>query len=307
MKYSIEEFMDMLRYCRPGGSQTELEFIEKYLEPLDVSYDDYGNIYKFVGNSRVMWSCHTDTIHSKDGMQELHFEQGFVYSKDRNCLGADCTTGVWLMVNMIRAGVPGIYIFHRDEETGMRGSSHIAKTYGNELAQHIDYAVAFDRYGYDSIITHQMFERGCSQAFTDSLAGILDMDFKADDGGVYTDTYSYIDIISECTNISVGYFSQHTMKERQDILFAETLVQKLMRFDESKLVSKRDPSVKEVSEDDWVKQYYDRMYKSDDDEIWGMADVVRMYPEEAAKILLDYGVTEDDIMGTRVHSRRQLG
>lgn len=308
MTCDTAELIEMLRYCRPGDSDTEKKFIDKYLEPLDISYDDYGNIYKFVGKSRVLWSCHTDTVHREEGMQELVISNGFVSSKNRNCLGGDCTTGVWLMVNMIRAEVPGVYIFHRDEEVGMKGSSYIAKTYGEELKDHVDVAIAFDRYGYNSIITHQMMERGCSQAFVDSLEGILDMGFKADDGGVYTDTYSYIDMIPECTNISVGYFNQHSKTEKQDLVFAAALCERLMKFDESKLVVKRDPTVVETSNDDWIEKYYSQHSNNYYDEIYSMAEMVRMYPEECAKILIDYGVTEDDILGTKVYNhRRQLG
>lgn len=313
MKYDIAELMDMLRYCRPAGSDTEVAFIEKFLSPLEVTWDDYGNLYKFVGDppSRVLWSSHTDTVHDEEGFQEVICKNGMAMTKDRNCLGADCTTGVWLMMNMIRAEVPGVYIFHRAEEIGMKGSGYISKQYDKELSEYFDAAIAFDRYGYDSIITHQMMERGCSQAFTESLAGILDMDFKPDDGGVYTDTYSYINQIPEVTNISVGYFNQHSKNERQDILFAETLVQKLMKFDASKLVIKRDPTVVDKDDNqDWIKRYYDQVNRNYEDQIYGMAEMVRMYPEEAAKILIDYGVSEDDILGTQVsnhNSYRRLG
>jgi len=44
-----------------------------------------------------------------------------------------------------------------------------------------------------------------------------------DDGGVYTDSAEFVDIIEECTNLSVGYFSEHTTSEKQDIDFLELL------------------------------------------------------------------------------------
>lgn len=306
MRYDINELYDMLRYCRPADSKTEHEFIEKYITPLEVTEDEYGNLYKFVGDSRVMWSCHTDTVHRNDGMQELVFRNGFVYSKDRNCLGADCTTGVWLMTNMIKAEVPGIYIFHREEEIGMRGSGFISKYYDEDLRS-LDAAIAFDRHSYKSIITHQMGQRCCSEKFSASLANMLDLDYSSDTGGSFTDTYSYIDQISECTNISVGYFNQHTPHEKQDIIFAETLLQRLFKFDESKLVIARDPTVVDMDEGDWIEKFYRQQSSYYEDEIYDMAELVRHYPEEAAKLLIDNNVTQDDILGTVVTPRKRLG
>jgi hypothetical protein len=42
------------------------------------------------------------------------------------------------------------------------------------------------------------------------------MSYIKDDGGVYTDSAEF-DYIPECTNISVGYYSEHTVNEQQDI------------------------------------------------------------------------------------------
>jgi hypothetical protein len=44
-----------------------------------------------------------------------------------------------------------------------------------------------------------------------------------DNGGVFTDTAEFVHLIPECTNISVGYLSQHSSKETQDINFVERL------------------------------------------------------------------------------------
>ena len=40
-----------------------------------------------------------------------------------SCLGADCTTGIWLIMNMIEAKViEGVYVIHAAEEVGCKGS-----------------------------------------------------------------------------------------------------------------------------------------------------------------------------------------
>ena len=45
------------------------------------------------------------------------------------------------------------------------------------------------------------------------------MKYKKDEGGVYTDSAEFTDIIPECTNISVGYYKEHTVNETQDIQY----------------------------------------------------------------------------------------
>ena len=61
---------------------------------------------------------------------------------------------------MIAADVPGTYIFHREEEIGGKGSGWIADNKDNWLSNYSS-CIAFDRYGNNSIITHQGMERTC--------------------------------------------------------------------------------------------------------------------------------------------------
>ena len=50
----------------------------------------------------------------------------------------------------------------------------------------------------------------------------------------------FIDVISECTNLSVGYFSEHTTTEKQDLEFLELLVVVLTKIDWDNLKIVRD-------------------------------------------------------------------
>lgn len=221
-----------------------------------------------------------------------------------NCLGADCTSGIWLILEMIQAQVPGIYVVHTDEEIGRKGAEAIVNEEANlakiimdsanfgeldikdkkgkvKYAQdqineldHDDYvrlhpmswwmdyvriAISFDRKDVDSIITHQSRQRCCSEEFSQQLSDILSPDLveagykvlKSDDSGSFTDSYQYINNISECTNLSVGYASQHTASEWQDFTFLVTLRDALIKnghklSDHAHLTFHRDPSVIEL-------------------------------------------------------------
>jgi hypothetical protein len=44
-----------------------------------------------------------------------------------------------------------------------------------------------------------------------------------DPTGVFTDSANFIDLIPECTNISVGYFNEHTHQEMENMTFLEKL------------------------------------------------------------------------------------
>lgn len=249
----IGELIEMHKYARPGGSTYERLFSARYIKTLKgVRQDEKGNWIGQIGAApKVLWSSHTDTVHTVGGFQtlavlaDLKPEQDqhlFLSQKEKvsNCLGADCTVGVWLMRRMYLARVPGLYIWHALEETGGHGSRHIA-TATPELLSGIEAAIAFDRKGTDSVITHQWGGRCASDTFGKSLSALLPGNYKLDKGGTFTDTANYSDLIPECTNVSVGYQGAHTSREQTNLGHAQRLLDALLKFDQSKLVIERKP------------------------------------------------------------------
>ena len=256
----LARLLDMLSYKRPDHSQTDWEFISKFIcapnRDLDPQIDDAGNIWVTVGQApAIMWSCHTDTVHHSGGRQELWFDGDHVRVVAKsaklgksNALGADDTAGCWLALEMIRARVPGVYAFHRGEETGGHGSSHAAKHETHRFAS-VSACIALDRRGYDSVITHQGGERCCSDAFAKSLAAILGGQFAPDDTGLFTDSANYTDAIGECTNLSVGYFDNHGPRESLDLSFVVALRDSMVAADWSALTFERQPGEEDP---DWA-------------------------------------------------------
>lgn len=314
----IESLMAMLETKRPHKSKAESKFIDNWIKPLGVEVDTFGNLYKRIpgdGDS-VLWSSHTDTVHNSGGRQAIRKEKGVIKLSSRakaNCLGADDTAGVWLMREMILEGKPGLYIFHRAEEIGGLGSDYIA-THGRDLLKGIQVAIALDRKGYQDVITFQG-SRGCSDIFAESLAAGLGMNFRADDTGLFTDTANYFDAIPECTNLSVGYFAQHSKHESLDSEFLMALRHKLIALDISKLIVKRNPdSELEYPNDDNATWSLDWKPESGDDTgrridrrsgLDGydnnsdhaiMARAIANHPEAVAKLIDDYGIGLDEIL-----------
>jgi hypothetical protein len=294
------ELLAMLAFRRPAWSKTERNFIARFIKPLGVQEDELGNLYKRIGDAPVLWSSHTDTVHTQGGSQLLRVSNGLITQADKqsNCLGADCTSGVWLMMEMIREQRPGLYIFHRAEECGGKGSAFIAE-HRADILSGIEFAVAFDRRDKHSIITHQWQGRCCSETFAASLADALGMAHRADSGGSFTDTANYTDIIGECSNLSVGYMNEHTKRETLDFNYLETLRDALVTLDASKLVSERVPG--EIDPDDYDDQRGLPGYFEDDDQEpigrcnMSLASLVKDHPDEVADWLEEYGITPDEV------------
>jgi hypothetical protein len=299
----IAELMAMLEYRRPAWSHTETKWINRFLLPLGLEEDAYGNLYKRIGTAPVLYSCHTDTAHHAGGKQTISLLNGTIAQCDAksNCLGADDTAGAWLMVEMIRAGKPGLYIFHRAEEVGGLGSSYIAKHTPGLLAD-ILYAIAFDRRGNTSIITHQG-NRTCSDVFAKSLGRALAMGHVPDSGGLFTDTANYTDLIGECTNVSVGYQNEHTKRETLDAEYLLALRDAVLALDVTGLVAERQPG--DVDPDDYSFNWQDEL--DADQEPRGhtsqpLASLLRDHYDEVADWLEDYGITADEV-ATAIYMR----
>ena len=256
---SAKILLEMLSYKRPHTGRMVRTFNARYLATLPGAFEDsFHNWHVPVGPEsahRILFSSHTDTVHDRDGRQRVYCDPSShiitLHKKERrpDCLGADCTVGVYIMREMILAGVPGWYVFHHGEEAGCIGSQDLAM-FAPETLAGVDCAIAFDRRGQDSVITHQCGRRTASAAFAQSLADALNaadptFAFKPDSTGLFTDTDAYADQVSECTNLSVGYESAHGSRESVDLRFVLRMRAAVLALDWQALRATRDPAVKD--------------------------------------------------------------
>jgi hypothetical protein len=168
-----------------------------------------------------------------------------------------------------------------------------------------DCAIALDRANYEDVITYQGGGRCCSDAFAKSVAALIGGRFKPCDGGVFTDTANYVDLIGECTNLSVGYFKQHGPMEHTNLSFASSLRDALLKADWSKLVFVRKPGEVEARWGGWDDELWSTPGRKDkgapaygDDPltaIEAMERFVTEYPWVVAEYLMEVGVTVDDL------------
>jgi hypothetical protein len=219
------KFKQLTKLTYPHGTENMLvnHLPDGYKE------DGFGNYYLKIGESSTMFTCHLDTACSKQEKIK-HVEEGnFIKTDGTTILGADDKAGMVVLLYMIRNKIPGLYYFFVGEESGCIGSGKLSRNWLDmDFSKYITKVISFDRRGTNSIITHQLYGRGCSDEFATDLANRLNstnygMKFRLDDTGIYTDSAKFIQLVPECTNISVGYYSEHTPSERQDIDFLRRL------------------------------------------------------------------------------------
>ena len=242
----MNRLLHILTHKRPAGSITEQQLLADLFSNYETTTRE-GNTIISVGDSTTLFSCHTDTVHSNHGIQRVFYDEEFatisleIDQPESSCLGADDGAGMWLLLEMIDAGVPGTYIFHHSEEQGGIGSAALSKD--TEYLRQFNRAIAFDRKGTEDIIEAQRGGECCSKEFVSALSAQFAEQNLPYRGarGVFTDTANYIHIIPECTNLSVGYYSEHTTGEWLDVEHLMQLREACIQLDWESLPTARNP------------------------------------------------------------------
>ena len=249
-----ETFLKLTNHTYPYGKEF---YLEKFL-PKGFKKDKYGNYYYKIGKSKTIFACHLDTACKKYEKVNHVIDGKMIKTNGKTILGADDKAGMVVLLYMIEQNIPGTYYFFVGEEVGCIGSKAAS---AKDNFSNYNSIISFDRRDTCSIITHQSWERCCSDDFANALSNAyidLGLELKPDDGGVYTDSAEFTDVISECTNISVGYYKEHTHEESQDIDFLEKLCMASAIIDWENLPIVRDFKVKEYK----TYNYYNHNYNN---------------------------------------------
>lgn len=251
-----EKFLQLTSHTYPHGTEQELF----PLLGVNLDQDEFGNLFLKIGDSDVMFTSHLDTA-TKEYCEVTHvFEENYIKTDGTSILGADDKAGVTIMLYMIENNIPGLYYFFLGEEVGCVGSRKVAEVQKTNKLEGINKVISFDRRSTDSIITFQSSQRCCSDTFGEALAKAFNevddtFKYKTDKHGVLTDSKQFTSIYPECTNISVGYYSEHTKSEKQDIVHLEKLAKACLKINWSELPVERDPSKTEY-DTTWDDYYY---------------------------------------------------
>jgi hypothetical protein len=242
-------FLSLVTKTYPMGHETEvLEFLP------DLELDKFGNYYKVIeGDDTTMFTSHLDTADRAQLPTKLlsKIEDGdeYIYTDGTSILGADDKAGVAVMLYMMENKIPGIYYFFIGEERGGIGSRDLASEYNSfEFLKNVKKCVSFDRRKTGSVITSQYGRVCCSNEFATALCKEYNksgLNLSTDPTGVFTDSASFIDDISECTNVSVGYNNEHTFREIQNMTYLEKLAKASLKVNWSQLPAVRKVGINE--------------------------------------------------------------
>lgn len=228
----------------------------------------------------TMFSCHIDTAHRLWGInlpplinpvmmdtdsteKDSNYAYGMIYGTERvmhegkiilkpSPLGADDKIGAFILTQLLEQKIPAVYAFHVGEECGCVGSSFSSEAM-KVTFKNITKCIAFDRMNYGDVIAHQRGRRCASEAFTNKLADALNAGlpknlstkFSGNVNGMYTDSANYDGYISECTNISVGYWGQHGDTEHFDFVWLrDFLLPTIKQVKWNDLETSRNPNKK---------------------------------------------------------------
>ena len=259
--FVFNTFLSLTSRTYPYGLEDGLvaEMKKRGIFPEDLQKDIHGNYFYQIGESRTIFASHLDTATKSSSKVNHIFDGDIIKTDGTTVLGADDKAGVTIMLWMINHKVPGLYYFFIGEEVGCIGSGLAAKSI-TDFKDKYDRIISFDRRDVGSVITHQSWARCCSNEFADELANQLNsaglgLEYKKDDGGVYTDSAEFVDIIPECTNLSVGYYKEHTTTESQDIEHLKRLAEACLKVDWDNLPTVRNPKLTEYKSSSSYSKY----------------------------------------------------
>lgn len=266
-----KKFLELTSRTYPHGTESEV-YPLLGLEEGQYDKDEFGNLSVKIGESDVMFTSHLDTATSALTNVNHVFDENIIKTDGKSILGADDKAGVVVMLYMIEKKIPGLYYFFLGEEVGCLGSKKVASEQKIKKIEGINKVVSFDRRGTTSVITYQSSKRCASDEFGEALSKEFNrvdetFKYKTDPTGVLTDSVQFISIYPECTNISVGYQSEHTFNESQDIEHLEKLAIACTKVDWVGLPVKRDPS--KVEYRSYGSGYYGGYDAWDDDDYYG--------------------------------------
>lgn len=217
-----------------------------------VHRDEAGNLHidtRISATNRTLFTAHVDTVHHEEGPNKIS-KTDTHWRADGAPLGADDGAGCAMLMHLLHAGVDAYYLFTQGEECGGIGAKFVSKDVA--FLSQFDRAIAFDRRGIDSVITHQGWSRTASDKFAQALANELCADmtlmYSPDDTGVYTDTAEFTDVIPECTNLSIGYALEHSDQESLDLIHFVSLSERVVHIDWDALPTDRDPTKYEAKD-----------------------------------------------------------
>jgi 5-methylcytosine-specific restriction endonuclease McrA len=231
---SIESFNSLVAMYKlrsyTGYEDPLRNYIMEQLDNMAVPYVIYnGNLIGLNHDNAPLLSAHMDMVNTDHHIVDKNKEYDYTFTITENydirifrknddkevqtSLGADDKNGVWIILELLKAGKPINFIFSHGEEGGCVGIKQVVSNV--ELAKDIEkkskYALIVDRRNSSDII-------GYGNSYCVALDDKLEEFSKANGykfkkaHGLCSDA-DYISKLVECVNLSTGYYQAHSSSE----------------------------------------------------------------------------------------------
>ena len=228
---AVNVLKELVKFTIPAGYEELLYLTVQNLCNKKLNIDEYGNMYIKIGESDILFTAHLDTYSDRVERVNSYIENGFLQTDGDTILGGDNKTGCAILLNMINNNINGTYYFFVREEVGREGSMWLNNRIDKDEYKLV---VAFDRRETNRLVTHQRALKMCNDNLTNLLLNELSSEeykFYEDHFGFSCDTFSFIDKINNCINISNGTYDEHKSSEKVDLKFFEYLYNKVLEID----------------------------------------------------------------------------
>lgn len=257
------------------------KFIRRFLNKNNIPFytDVQGNIFNFDKNGVALLSAHMDTVveyvpkkQKKSDLKETVLENGNTMLNGNGIIGADDKCGIYLILRILKENEHPInFVFSKDEEIGCLGIQDVLtdKSNAEQIEMNCLYCLVLDRHGNKDICCSG--NNYGSIEFEDAL-----VETSIANGFEYRPSdalYSDADFLSEyisTTNLSVGYYNEHTDKEYiilEELEIAYRYIKSILQ----EVVYRYEPPkfiLDNFQYSDWRDYAYDE-YPKDDYSDWG--------------------------------------
>ena len=158
------------------------------------------------GTDPVLLVAHMDTVH-EDPPETICYSKDGRFAMSPQGIGGDDRAGVWIVMDVVRAGIRPHVLFCEDEEIGGIGAREFA---GSGIAPDVNCILEIDRKGDSDAVFYD-----CDNPrFTGFILGF---GFREEQG-----SFSDISIVAPqagiaAANLSAGYYFPHTRHEYVDL------------------------------------------------------------------------------------------
>lgn len=244
----MEKIHELIKICKKSQSELKLWLRNEMLKYYSAKKIKLQEKYLYVkGTLPICCVAHLDTVHLTDPVQ-FYYDPCQKHLFSPTGIGGDDRCGVYIILELLKAGYRPSIIFCCDEEIGGIGATEFTKVYAD--VRNVNWFLEFDRRGKNDVV--------CYDDDNEELTKVFEQyGFKSSYG-----SFSDISILApfykkSAVNISSGYYNAHTKSEYISMDDLDWIIETVKQVLDSEYVN----VAYEYKESVKYQYYYDAVYK----------------------------------------------